>query len=82
MSSFIFRWELKLERDFPIFNLGSYFPWGLKQKCSGHWGFVHHLCHSCLICLPRMRECMHSGNGDRYGGSTGHDTHDYSKTFH
>lgn len=82
MSSFIFLWELKLESDFLIFILGSYFPWDLKQKCSGHWGFLHHLYHLCLICLSRTREYMQLGNGDRYGGSAGHDTDDSSKILH
>lgn len=40
---------LKLGRDVPIFISGSYFPSDLKQKCIGLWGFLHHLCHPCLL---------------------------------
>ena len=75
---FFFWSELKLERDFPVF-VSILFSIGSKTKCIGHWGLLHHLCHPCLLWPPVVRECMQSGNDDRYRGITYNDTDDFSK---
>lgn len=78
-NAFFFFWsELKLERDFPVF-VSILFSIGSKTKCIGHWGLLHHLCHPCLLWPPVVRECMQSGNDDRYRGITYNDTDDFSK---